>query len=245
MATLMAEHRCTIIGLVFLTIFFLWMDISLYYKVQEIKPHSMAITSSQIFPTSVNSPSINSGALNSDSKNGASVYANNKNNEISSNLETEPSRLFSPFRGLSIKMMMMDQMNNYIFTPLAEIFNDITQLSKNFNSITPNMISAAGVFWAILAAKLVTYDNLIIHRLSVLFFQIRTFFDALDGIVARDHLGIKQHISLSNTSGYLVDGIADSIGFAAYLLGCYYYLRRNLPKFRLNSHHYLPVQVIN
>lgn len=37
----------------------------------------------------------------------------------------ESGHLFSAFKGLSVKMMMMDQANNYIFTPLAEIFNEV------------------------------------------------------------------------------------------------------------------------
>lgn len=241
MATFLAEHRVSILTLFFLSMFFIWMDISLYFKVQKLKANELKMTSHGLFQTSVNNIPEMDGSL-TNSKSGIDHL---ESSSRTTDLTTESVTLFDPFKGLSIKMMMMDQPNNYIFTPLAEIFNEVTNFSTNFFFITPNLISACGVLWAMLAAKLVTYDSLCIHRLSVFFFQIRTFFDALDGIVARDHLGIKQHISLSNTSGYLVDGFADSIGFGAYLLGCYYYLRRNLPKFRLNKHQYLPVQQVH
>lgn len=55
------------------------------------------------------------------------------------------------------------------------------------------MISFAGVLMALVAAKLITFDSFGFHRLSVLFFQFRTFFDALDGIVARNHMGITRY----------------------------------------------------
>ncbi|RWS21815.1 hypothetical protein B4U80_02540, partial [Leptotrombidium deliense] len=71
----------------------------------------------------------------------------------------------------------------------------------------------------------------------------RTFFDALDGIVARERLGIKNFVSLQSTSGFLVDATADTFGFSAFLFGCYIYLRRNIPKKRYNNHQYLPLQV--
>jgi len=228
MAALLAEYRICILSMFFLMLFFLWMDISLYYKVQEIKPSELYSENGVI----------------SEKGDSSVIYRGTEIHGESVTATDEHGKLFSPFRGLSIKMMMMDQTNNYLFTPLAEIFCDMTNFSHNFPSITPNLISFIGIMWAFLAGKLVTYDSIAIHRLSVFFFQVRTFCDALDGIVARAHLGITHHVSLSNTPGYIVDGLADSIGFAAYLVGCYIFLRRTLSKHnRYNSPQYLPLQV--
>ncbi|KAI1290444.1 Ceramide phosphoethanolamine synthase [Halotydeus destructor] len=210
MATRLAEHRVTVIGLILLIFFFLWMDITLYYKIQNLQP---------VFPSSTGTPNAASES-------------------------PDVGHLFSPFKGLSVKLMMMDQVNNYIFTPMAEVFDEMTEFSRTFTSITPNMISFIGVICAFIAARLMMCDNIIMHKLAVVVFQFRTFFDALDGIVARNHLGIKQHISLRKTSGYAVDAICDTIGFLAFLIGCYVYLKRNLPKQR-HTHQYLPLQVID
>lgn len=104
------------------------------------------------------------------------------------------------------------------------------------------MISFTGLLCAFIAAKLVTVDSFAIHRVAVVVFQVRTFMDALDGTVARSHLGLKQHMSLRSTSGFMVDAFCDTIGFTAFTVGCYLYLRRNLPKQR-QTQHYLPLQV--
>ncbi|RWS02115.1 hypothetical protein B4U79_15230 [Dinothrombium tinctorium] len=215
MATLLAEYRATVLTVFVMIVFFLWMDVSLYYKIQSLKPYHQS---------SFTKPTETAG-------------------ESLTDTSTTSTHLFSPFKGLSVKMAMMDQVNNYIFTPLAEIFNEVTHFSKNFYFITPNMISFIGFLFAVFASKLVTFDSLAMHRLAVVVFQIRTFFDALDGIVAREHLGIKKHVSLHYTSGYMVDATADTFGFAFFLFGCYIYLRRNLPKQRYNNHQYLPLQI--
>lgn len=148
-----------------------------------------------------------------------------------------PSSLFSPFTGLSIKMMMLDQVNNYIHAPLANLFDRVTRFTEVFYFITPNMISVAGVVSAVAAAKVVTAESLAMQRLAVLLMTLRTFLDAFDGQVARSRMGVVRLMSMRQTSGYMVDGVADTIGFAAFLAGCFLHLRRRL----LSSKHYLPM----
>lgn len=148
-----------------------------------------------------------------------------------------PSRLFSPFTGLSIKMMMLDQVNNYIHAPLANLFDRVTRFTEVFYFITPNMISVAGVVSALAAAKVVTAESLAMQRLAVLLMTLRTFLDAFDGQVARSRMGIVRLMSMRQTSGYMVDGVADTIGFTAFLVGCFLHLRRRV----LSSKHYLPM----
>lgn len=65
------------------------------------------------------------------------------------------SSIFTCIVGLSVKMMMLDQVNNYIHTPLAQIFNRMTDFAKVFHFITPNMISFMGFLSACVAAKLI------------------------------------------------------------------------------------------
>ncbi|XP_076371170.1 ceramide phosphoethanolamine synthase-like isoform X1 [Tachypleus tridentatus] len=136
------------------------------------------------------------------------------------------SSLLSPFSGLSVKMMMMDPVNNYIITPVAQLFNYVTSFSEKCYVVTPNMISFTGLVFAVIAAKCIISDNIIRHRIAVLLFQIRTWCDALDGIIARTRMGLVKHASLRSTSGYVIDGLADTLGFTAFLVGCLYYFRR-------------------
>lgn len=64
----------------------------------------------------------------------------------------------------------------------------------------------------------------------MLVFQIRTFLDALDGIVARERRGITKHVSQVGTAGYIIDGTCDSIGFFVFVIGIWLYLRKSVPR---------------
>lgn len=154
---------------------------------------------------------------------------------------SRPSGLFSPFTGLSVKMMMMDQVNNYIHAPLANLFNQVTRFSEVFYFVTPNMISVAGLLSAVAAARVVTEDSLTMQRCAVLLMMLRTWFDALDGLVARSRMGLVRHMSVRETSGYVVDGAADTLGFAVFLVGCFLHLRKKLP----TTKHYLPMMQVD
>lgn len=188
------EHRATLLAALPLFMYFLWMDVALYYRVQSV-------------------------------------------HLVGGDHTAVAAGLFSPFTGLSVKLIMMDQANNYVYAPLADVFNQVTRFSEVFYFITPNMISLAGVISAFAAAKVVTVDSIAMHRCAVLLMSLRTWFDALDGLVARSRMGLVRHMSVRNTSGYLVDGIADTIGFTAFLVGCFLYLHRKLPI----TKHYLPM----
>ncbi|XP_022661496.1 ceramide phosphoethanolamine synthase-like isoform X1 [Varroa jacobsoni] len=201
----MSEHHTTIMVTTGLLMYFLWMDVALYYRIQSLPPPTPAspITDTSTVQTS-------KGA---------------------------PPKLFSPFIGLSVKMMMLDQVNNYIHTPLAQIFNRMTDFAKVFHFITPNMISFMGFLSACVAAKLIMCDSLSMHRLAIFMFCLRTWFDALDGLVARERQHIAAFVSLRDTSGYIVDGVADACGFSVFLIGCFFYLKRKLPSTKI----YLPM----
>lgn len=126
------------------------------------------------------------------------------------------------FEGMSVKLMMTDPVDNYLLAPLSEIFIHIFGMKDNLLFITPNVVSYLGVVCAVIGGILLTYHKQSsMQRLSVLMFQMRTWLDDLDGALARVRMGIETHESLENTSGYIVDGVCDAIGFAAYLFGCY------------------------
>lgn len=90
---------------------------------------------------------------------------------------------------------------------------------------------------AILAAKLVASETLLIRQLGVLVFECRSFLDALDGTVARERMHQTQNISRFGSFGHFVDGLTDTLGVAALLMGvvCYLKVRTLSPELPLIS----------
>ena len=141
--------------------------------------------------------------------------------------------------GLSVKFIMMDPANCYIFNPMAEELDTMIGLTEGIPFISANMLSFFGVLAAIVSARLlIVTDSLWYHRLAIVFFEIRTFFDALDGIIARNRMGIKIHLSLVNSSGYFVDAVADTIGFSLVILASYFFMHKTRTKRRISVSQY-------
>lgn len=201
----MFENRATVVVGIAVLLYFIWMDIALFYQV-----HTRSITRIRHVPGSTDTPATPAVTV---------------------------PQMISPFTGLSVKLMMMDPVNNYIHVPAAHIFNEVTNFSTVFYFVTPNMVSFIGLLFAVGAAKCMSMESRIFHCTAIFLFQIRTWFDALDGMVARSRLGMVQHVSLRNTSGYVVDGVADALGFTAFLIGCFQYLRVAVIK----TKYYLPL----
>lgn len=221
--------------LVLLLLCLIWMDACLYFRIQSIDEH-------------VRHDDTNNTSLTPNDGLRQQQQYPNEELSLDSNANLTQShagfggRTVLPlmdkfsfaFHGMSVKLMMTDPMDNYLLAPLSEAFADMIDFKNNLSFITANMVSYAGVISAIIAAKLVTYDSLTLHRLSYVMFQLRTWFDDLDGAVARSRLGIHKHVSLQKTSGYVVDGVCDAIGFVAYLIGCYIYLENAIKQMRLH-----------
>lgn len=130
----------------------------------------------------------------------------------------------------TVKALMVDHINHYIYGPLCSIIDIGLGISDNMPFLTPNMISFSHVIIAILGAKLLTCSNLAWRRVAVVLFQIRMFLDDLDGHVARQRKHIKGERSEVGTMGYWVDGICDLIGVIAMMIGITLYLKNNPPR---------------
>lgn len=137
---------------------------------------------------------------------------------------------FSPFKPLSIKLLMTDPANHYIIGPSAEYFDEITQFSKVFYFITPNMISFTHVAISFLSAKFVSSENLSTRRYGIILFEFRSWLDDLDGVVYRSHSQTKgKYQSNHKTFGYFVDIYSDLIGGVALMFGVLFYLYKVAP----------------
>lgn len=130
----------------------------------------------------------------------------------------------------TVKALMVDHINHYIYGPLCSILDIALGISTNMLVITPNMISFFHVFVAIVGAKLLTCQNLASRRIGVVLFQVRMFLDDLDGHVARERKHIKGERSEVGTLGYWVDGICDLLGVIAMMVGIVLYLKNNPPR---------------
>lgn len=130
----------------------------------------------------------------------------------------------------TVKALMVDHINHYIYGPLCSIVDKALGISEKWLIITPDMISFFHVFIAFVGAKLLTCQNLAVRRLGVVLFQLRMFLDDLDGHVARERKHIKGERSEVGTLGYWVDGICDLVGVVAMVIGLLLCLKNNPPR---------------
>lgn len=193
----------------------IWMDACLYFSIQAIDEEDQKLMSN----ISTNYTP-NHEQMNFNQHQQTRQHHGNKNSFM--------HKFSYAFQGMSVKLMMTDPVDNYLLAPLSEAFVDMINFKDNFWFITPNMISYAGVVSALIAAKLVSYDSSTLHKLSYVMFQVRTWLDDLDGAVARARLGIHTHVSLQKTPGYVIDGVCDAIGFVAYIIGCYVFMKNTI-----------------
>lgn len=148
---------------------------------------------------------------------------------------------YSPFRPLTMKLLMMNHVNHYILMPMAEYFDEYSKFSKRFPFITANMVSFSHIVVCIVAFRMMYSDSLSVRRWGCLLFQLRNWLDAFDGVVHRSHAGTQFRLkSYRNTSGYLVDAIADTWSGFMESLAMYLFLLKNPPTNGLARLHILP-----
>lgn len=135
----------------------------------------------------------------------------------------------NPLCEVTVKAVLLDHTNLYLFAPLVQIVDTILKISS-IQWITPNSISVFHIFVAILSAKCVSSKNLAYRRIGVVLFEFRTWLDDLDGHVARVRKNIKGERSEIGTSGYYIDGLCDAIGCTALLIGIFVFLKNNPPR---------------
>ena len=153
--------------------------------------------------------------------------------------------LYSPFKPLSIKLLMTDPVNHYIIGPSAEYFDEWTRFSQVFYFITPNMISFLHVSISFVSAKFVSSDSLSTRRIGVILYQFRSWLDDLDGVVYRSHTKTKgKYQSIHNTLGYYVDIYSDIVGGVALSFGILFFLFKCPPTNNNGGKTYLPLPVV-
>lgn len=202
-----------------LLIFFIYMDIELYFRIQNYPldrtfiPHEPTeiLTSDELALLGTTVDDLNGTKI---SYSDVSWFGCN----------------ISPLCDVTVKALLLDHTNHYLFSPGARIFDNLLSISTKHLWITPNMISGFHVFVAILAGKLVASDSLVSRRIGVVLFEFRTFLDDLDGHVARTRKNIRGERSEVGTAGYYIDGLCDALGCISLILGLFVFLRNNPPR---------------
>lgn len=190
-----------------------------------VSNHQNAITSTTSSMNSISSSSANSAIGYVDSELLAQINVNRPDYE---NHAWIPCSI-NPLCDVTVKAIVLDHTNHYLFAPLVKILDKIIHLSK-CPYITANMISFSHVAVAGLSGKLVSMDSLGYRRLGAMMFEFRTYLDDLDGHVARAKKNIRGERSEVGTTGYYIDGICDALGCIALLMGMYIYLKNNPPR---------------
>ena len=147
----------------------------------------------------------------------------------------DTSYVYSPFHPLSVKLLMTDPSSHYFICPVTEYFDHLTQFSKVFYFITPNMISFTHLFLGFVAARMVSSETLRTRRLAVILYEFRTCLDGFDGVVFRSHSGMQIYQSDRASFGYLVDGLCDIVAGIAFSFGCLFYQWKCPPVLKGNT----------
>ncbi|XP_066598219.1 ceramide phosphoethanolamine synthase [Prorops nasuta] len=133
----------------------------------------------------------------------------------------------NPLCYVTVKSLLLDYPNHFIFSPLAALTDNLLRISDSWTWVTPNIISGTHVFIAMAAGKCVSSSSLSHRRLGVILFQLRTWLDDMDGHVARKRFNITGERSVVGSTGYLVDGICDGLGCIALIIGVGVFLAKN------------------
>lgn len=236
-----------LLGLLFLlVVFYVYMDVNLYLRIQHypvdrnyhfnttVVPQTSSSSSSSA-RTSLPSSSLMSLSSSSFPATSSAAFlgttidtVNSKSPERYEDV-TWVSCEINPLCHVTVKALMLDHTNHYLFAPLATIFDKIVGFSRS-EFITANMISFFHVFVAIAAGRLIASDSLGYRRMGVVLFQFRTFLDDLDGHVARQKKNVRGERSEIGTSGYYIDGICDGLGCIALMIGVLVFLKNNPPR---------------
>ncbi|KAL5012303.1 hypothetical protein ScPMuIL_010854 [Solemya velum] len=142
--------------------------------------------------------------------------------------DTNTASGYSPFSPMSIKLLLTNYVEHYLTTPTVEYFDRITKFSKIFYFITPNMITLSHFLLALVATRMAYSDFLYYRRVAVVLFYIRSWLDALDGVVYRSHKGEHIYTSNKNEWGYLVDALADTAGGVFFCTGMWWHLTKTV-----------------
>ncbi|CAG0916193.1 unnamed protein product [Notodromas monacha] len=137
---------------------------------------------------------------------------------------SRPDEAYSPFKHITVKLMWMDPINQYIEKPLAQSFVQGAKLRETLPLLTPNVISCTHVFVAFAAARLTAKRGFQVRYVAGTLMLVRNFLDTVDGALARE-ISKNHQMTDYGSFGYFFDGVCDTAGIVFFFLGCVMALR--------------------
>ena len=150
------NHICLVLlGVILL--YFAWMDVALYYKLQSQTSY-LLLTQNYV--------KAKNDLLELKNNNNNNQTGTGTTNVVVEKLTQTPSPIdltsFDAFNPISIKSLMLDHTNHYIYYPLGSwIDKDLLKISETWTYVTPDVISWSHVIVASVAGM---YLLLFIHR---------------------------------------------------------------------------------
>lgn len=128
----------------------------------------------------------------------------------------------------TVKLRMQDHFGHYIFLPFCVWLDKTLGISK-ISFISPNVITSVHFCCAIIAGRLLASRAISVRRFGVILYEFRSMLDVLDGVVFRAQSTKKEFLSGWGTYGYMIDGLADTIGGLFVMVGTIYRLNKYPP----------------
>ena len=134
------KHIAAVLLLVLL-LFFVWMDVALYYKLQSQTDNLLV---AQAYKSDI--------LTKAKSHNSTSTTSKNHDLKSQSHGEEQQVLAFDPFNPISVKLLLLDHNNHYVYYPLGSWLDlDVLHISDRLTFITPDMISWSHVCVAAIA----------------------------------------------------------------------------------------------
>ncbi|XP_065661730.1 ceramide phosphoethanolamine synthase [Hydra vulgaris] len=132
------------------------------------------------------------------------------------------------FPSISIKLRMQDHFAHYVYLPFCQWVEDTFKISK-VPGITPNVITAVHFTLAFCAARVLAYPEVFFSKLAAIIFEVRTMLDTMDGVVYRAQSSLNTYVSGWGSYGFIIDGIADTVGGIFLTIALIYKFNKNPP----------------
>lgn len=128
----------------------------------------------------------------------------------------------------TIKLRMLDHFGHYIYLPFCQWANEFFLISE-YPWVSPNLVTAIHFCVAVCCGRLFASTVFMLRRIGVIMFEFRSMLDIMDGVIFRAQLKSKELLSGWGTYGYMIDGMADTLGGLFIMVGTIYRFNKYPP----------------
>ncbi len=207
----MSDSHFFFVLLCLIVIYFVWMDIALYYKLQSGWDDLLVVQ----------------------------MYDGLNDTSSSSAPPPQGVAFFDPFNPISVKLLMVDHANHYLYYSACWwVDSHVLHVADKLTFVSPDAISISHVFVAAAAARMLVSDSVVHRRAGVVLFELRSLLDSYDGMVARARTNTRALTQGDGGWGYWMDGVCDAVGVVFFFAGVWLLLQKRsiAPRPRTRSH---------